>query len=103
MGKKLKWANFWLRRRSQLPFLVIGTLVVVMLFVNEETSVTLNMEYDRRINELKARIKLNNDSSSYYRSHRIAIEGGSADLEHLARERYHMQRPSEDVFLTREP
>ena len=103
MGKKLKIAGWWIRRRSQLPFLVIGTLVVLMLYLNNDTSLTRNMEYDRRINNLKAQIRLNYDSASYYRGHRMAIEGGESDLAHLARERYHMQRPSEDVFLIREP
>lgn len=102
MGKRLKKLSFWMRRRSQLSFIIVGSIVVVMLFVNEETSVKLNMKYDRQISDLKDAIKLNNDSAQYYRKHRMALEQGQADLEYLARERYHMQRPSEDVFIVRE-
>lgn len=91
--------EFWRRRRSAIPFLLIATVIVVMLFLNEETSVKTNMEYEARIHELKTEIQSNLDSAEYYRTHRLAIENGEDDLERLARERYHMQRPTEDVFI----
>lgn len=82
--------------------LVIGTLVVLLLFLNEETSVKLNVEYQNRINDLQREIRLNRDSAAYYRERREAIESGRADLEEIAREQFHMQRPTEDVFLINE-
>lgn len=97
-----KKKGFWARRRSAIPFLAISTVIVVVLFLNEETSVKTNMEYDKRINMLKTEIRHNRDSAEYYRVHRLAIENGESDLEHLARERYHMQRPTEDVFVYEE-
>lgn len=78
---------------------MIASVIVVVLFLNEETSVRTNMEYEGKINELKLAIKHNLDSAEYYRTHRLAIENGEGDLEHLARERYHMQKPTEDVFV----
>ncbi|MDE5903402.1 MAG: hypothetical protein K2O78_08845 [Muribaculaceae bacterium] len=102
MGKKTKKLSFWMRRKSHIPVLAIGTLVVLLLFFNEEASIQLNMEYQDRINELKSEIKLNEDSAAYYRARREAIEHGTSDLEHLAREQFHMQKPSEDVFLIKE-
>lgn len=99
MGKNTKKLSFWVRRRSHLPVLVIGTLVVLLLFFNEETSVKLNMEYQNRINELQKEIRLNEDSAAYYKARRVAIETGTDDLEHVAREQFHMQRPTEDVFI----
>lgn len=102
MGKKTKKLSFWMRRKSHIPVLVIGTLVVILLSLNEETSVKLNMEYQNRINELRQEIKLNEDSAAYYRARREAIEHGTVDLEHVAREQFHMQKPSEDVFLIKE-
>lgn len=102
MGKKTKKLSFWVRRRSHIPVLVIGTLVVLLLFFNEETSVKLNMEYQNRINELRQAIKLNEDSAAYYRARREAIETGQADLEHIAREQFHMQRPTEDVYIVKD-
>ena len=91
--------GFWRRRRGAIPFIVIATVIVVVLFLNEETSVKINMEYEARINDLKKEIQHNRDSAEYYRQHRLAIENGEGDLERLARERYHMQRPTEDVFV----
>lgn len=103
MGRKTRLLNFWLRRRSHLPVIIIGTLVVLMLYLNDETSVSLNMEYDRQIEDLRRQIAEENDSMLHYRRRREAVEAGKADLEHLARENYHMQRPTEDVFILREP
>lgn len=59
----------------------------------------LNMEYEREINRLTMEIKECKDSAAYYRSQREAIIYQKEDLEHLARERFHMQRPTEDVYI----
>lgn len=91
--------SFWQRHKGAIPFIVIATVIVLVLVFNEETSVKTNMEYEARIGELTKEIKSNRDSAAYYHRHRMAIEQGEADLEHLARERYHMQRPTEDVFI----
>lgn len=99
MGKVFKKISFWVRRRSHLPVIAIGSLVVLLLFFNEETSVKLNVEYQNQINNLKKEIKLNEDSAAYYRERREAIVNGESDLEEVAREQFHMQRPSEDVYL----
>lgn len=101
MGK-IKKASFWVRRRSHLPIIVIGTVIVLLLYFNEDTSLTLNMEYEKRIAELKQEIRLNRDSTEYYRTHRRAIQSGEADLEYMAREHFRMQRPTEDVFIINE-
>ena len=99
MSKKTKKASFWVRRRSHIPLLLVGGLVVTLLFFNEDASVSLNMEYERQINSLKREIKECRDSAAYYRQHREALESGQSDLEYIAREQYHMQRPTEEVFL----
>lgn len=91
--------GFWQRRKGAIPFIVIATIIVAVLVLNEETSVKTNMEYEARISELKREIQNNKDSTRYYHTHRMAIEHGEADLERLARERYHMQKPTEDVFV----
>lgn len=103
MSRKLKKASLWVRRRSHLPFLLVGGAVILLLFFNEETSVRLNMKYQKEISELKHQIKLNNDSADYYRRQRMELENDGNNLERVAREQYHMQRPSEDVYLLVEP
>jgi hypothetical protein len=79
--------------------LVIGSIVILLLFFNDETSLSLNLKYEREIRELTEQIKLCCDSAQYYKEKRMAIESGDDDLEHIAREQYHMQRPTEDVFI----
>ena len=73
--------------------IVIGGLIVTVLFFNDETSMKLNMRYQQEINSL------NRDSAEYYRRKREDIMKGADQLERIAREQYHMQRPTEDVFL----
>ena len=102
MGKTVKRANFWVRRRSHIPLIVIGTLVVLLLFFNEDTSISLNMQYEREINNLTEAIAECRDSAAFYRRQREMLIHHSADLEHIAREKFHMQRPSEDVFIIKE-
>lgn len=102
MAKNKVKESFWKRRRGAIPFIVIASVIVVVLFLNEETSVKTNMEYEGRINDLRQEIKHNRDSAQYYREHRLAIENGEGDLERIARERYHMQKPTEDVFVYEE-
>lgn len=81
--------------------LVIGCSVVLILFFNEDTSFSLNMEYDRKINELTDQITSCKDSANYFRIQREAILHENSDLEKIAREKFHMQRPTEDVFILR--
>lgn len=99
MGARLKKISFWLRRRSHLPLVLIGSMMVLLLFFNDETSIALNMEYEKEINRLSLEIKECRDSAAFYRRQREAIIHDSEDLEHLARERFHMQRPTEDVYI----
>ena len=79
--------------------IIIGGIFIGALYLDDETSVKLNMEFDRQINVLKKEIALNHDSARYYRERREGIERGKADLEHMAREQFHMQKPTEDVFI----
>lgn len=99
MGRRIKKMALWVSRKSHLPVIVVGGLVVMVLFFNDETSMQLNMQYQSRINELNAEIKLNRDSAAYYKAKREAIVKGTESLEHIAREQYLMQRPTEDVYI----
>lgn len=73
--------------------------MILLLFFNDDTSITLNMEYQREINELKREISQNRDSAAYYRRKRESVLAGRNELEHLAREKFNMQRPTEDVYV----
>lgn len=91
--------NFWFRRKSHIALVLILGLIVVLLFFNDETSYKLNMQYEEEINMLKRSIKECEDSAAYYRERREALLTGTEELEHIAREEYHMQKGSEDVYI----
>lgn len=99
MSKKSKKLNFWIRRRSHLALLAIGAVVVMVLFFNEDASMKLNMQYQERIRELSLEIRECEDSAAWYRARREALYIDTDELEHVVREEYHMQKPTEDVFL----
>lgn len=99
MGRKLNRFNFWLRRQSHFPVLLVGAGVVLLLFFNEETSVARTRQYDLEIAELQKQIKMARDSAEFYRNARNALMTDAEDLEIVARENYNMQRPSEDVYI----
>ncbi len=99
MSGKIKKLNFWVRRRSHIALFLILGMVVLLLFFNEETSYKLNMEYQEQINSLQREIRICEDSAAYYRARREALITGTEALEHIAREEYHMQKPTEDVFV----
>lgn len=81
------------------PLILVGGVVILLLSLNEETSATRNYSYMREIKELRREIKINEDSAAYYRRKRETLLRSTADLEQVAREQYHMQRPTEDVYV----
>lgn len=102
MSKRIKKFNFWLRRKSHITLIIVGSVIVLVLFVNDETSMRLNMQYEEQIRGLKREIRAAEDSAAWYRSRREALHIGTEELEHVVREQYHMQRSSEDVYLIKE-
>lgn len=93
--------NFWVRRRSHLAPLLLGGLVIAMLIFNEDTSWERNMEYQQQVKKLQEEIKACNDSAAWFRNRRMELLSGDEELEQIAREEYHMQKPTEDVYLIR--
>ncbi|MDE7419499.1 MAG: hypothetical protein K2N35_04750 [Muribaculaceae bacterium] len=90
---------YWYKRSANLPLLIMGVFFIGLLLLNEDASFTQSMMFEKEILRLKKEIKENKDSAAYYRSRRLAIERGDDALEYIAREQYHMKRPTEDVFL----
>ena len=99
MSDKIKKLNFWVRRRSHLAVIAIGSLVIALLFLNEDASWEHNMEYQEQIKALNEEIKTCNDSAEYSRVQRQQLLTGTEELEQLAREEYRMQKATEDVFI----
>lgn len=99
MGKRLKRLNLLVRRRSHLTLLIIVGVIVLLLFFNDDTSLALNLKYQNEINRLQNEIKLNRDSAALYREKRLSVLSGRDELERLARERFNMQKNTEDVYV----
>lgn len=96
--EKIKRIFKWCRRYFSFTLLAVVAFVVFMLFFNEY-SVMKTMEYKREIEELKAQIKLNRDSTEYYREQNARLRTDPATMEKIVREQYHMQRADEDVYI----
>lgn len=99
MGKRLKRLNLLVRRRSHLTLFIIVGVIVLLLFFNDDTSLALNLKYQNEINRLQNEIKLNRDSAALYREKRLSVLAGRDELERLARERFNMQKNTEDVYV----
>lgn len=100
--KKTKKMNFWVRRKSYIAPMLIGGVVIALLFFNDDVSWKNNMEYQNQIKELQMEIKACNDSAEWFRQRRQELLTGNEELEQIAREEYHMQKPTEDVYLLTE-
>jgi len=57
------------------------------------------MEYEEEITRLKAEIKQNNDTLEYYQMLNNSLSTDREEMERIVRERYHMQRTNEDVYV----
>lgn len=99
MSSFSKKAALWYKRGANIPLILIGGLFVGILLLNDDASFSQSMQYEQEIVRLKKEIKECRDSAEFYRSRRLAIQNGGDALEYIAREQYHMNRQSEDVFL----
>lgn len=99
MSKKIKKVNFWVRRRSHLAVIAIGSVVIALLFFNEDAYWRHNMEYQEEIKQLNLAIKECRDSAAYFRMSKEKLLTGTEQLEQIAREEYRMQKPTEDVYI----
>lgn len=89
----------WCRRYLSLSALAIIGALVYVLFLNDN-SVLDHYGYEARIRELQREIRLNRDTLDYYRALNRSLDTDRSTMEQIVREQYHMQHPSEDIFLT---
>ena len=90
------WA--WTRRYISLPLIVAVGYIVFVLFFNEN-SYSRSAELQDEIDRLHAEIKENNDTMLYYLRLNRSLDTDPQTLERIVREKYHMQRPNEDVYI----
>lgn len=97
-GAMWRWTHRYI---SFTLMIVVGALAYVLFF--NENSVMRTYQYEREIDRLQAEIQDNRDSLEYYQLMNHQLNQDPAVMEKVVRENYHMQRPSEDVFLEEAP
>lgn len=88
----------WIRRYVSWPLMVVIAFMAYLLFGNEH-SVMADLEFARQERELLSRIAAYEDTLIYYQRLNSKLDTDPAELEKIVREHYHMQLPSEDVYI----
>lgn len=88
----------WLKRYISLPMLAITAFIAYVLFFNEN-SIGKSLEYNAEIRSLNEKIAQYEDTLRYYDALNRRLDSSPEELERIVREHYHMQRPSEDVYI----
>lgn len=92
----------WIPRWLSIPFVVFSAFILILLFFGENNYIKIS-RYKKQINALKMEIKANEDSAAIYESKVLELNSDRETLERIAREKYGMKRPNEDVFVTNIP
>ncbi|MBQ2235570.1 MAG: septum formation initiator family protein [Muribaculaceae bacterium] len=95
--KRPSWVPRWLN----IPLIIFIAFIVSLLFFGDNNYLKIN-ELKSRINELKAEIKLNEDSAAIYEVKVRELNTDRETLERIAREKYGMKRQNEDVYVVEE-
>ncbi|MDE6645280.1 MAG: septum formation initiator family protein [Muribaculaceae bacterium] len=88
----------WSKRYLKWPFITaIGVMVFLTCF--NDNNAAKYYEYDLEIERLRAEITMHEDTLLHYRSLNDRLGSDPATMERIVREKYHMQRPNEDVYV----
>jgi len=88
----------WLKRYVSPSLLIVLAFVAFVLFFNEN-SVMRSMDYAAQIRDLEEQIAEYEDTLRHYEELNRRLDSDPIELERIVREHYHMQRPSEDVYI----
>lgn len=91
--------NKWLTNLITVPKLVFIGFICSLIFFGDNSCMR-KLEYNDQINELKAEIKANNDSTKIYEAKVRELNTDRETLEKIAREQYGMKRVNEEVYIT---
>ncbi len=88
----------WCRRYISLSLVAItGALAYIMFFTEKSTGETYR--YTRKVEQLKAQLKSEQDSLEYYKRLNKNVYTSVDAMEQVVRENFHMQRANEDVYV----
>lgn len=88
----------WCKRYIRLPFFLTVAAIVCLYFFNDNSALTY-YESQLEISRLKAEIKQNTDTLEHYRALSQSLDREKEAIEKIVRERHHMRRASEDIYL----
>lgn len=88
----------WIKRYISFPLIATVGFIVYLLFLNEN-SVTKSMNYAAEVRSLQTQIAQWEDTLRHYERLNALLDSDPGELERIVRENYHMQRPSEDVYI----
>lgn len=93
-----KGAAAWLKR--YVSFSLIAALAVLSyLTFFTDNSVSTSYAQTLRNDSIRREIAVEEDSLRYYRQLNLLLTTDRNTMEGIVRERFHMQRPDEEVFL----
>lgn len=88
----------WVRRYIRPGFMITASVIAFVLFFNDNSLLT-TYEHEQEIDRLKAEISECRDTLMYYEALNRALDTDVETMERIVRERYHMQRPTEEVYV----
>lgn len=90
--------SFWLFIRKHKYLITVGVFAVIIVFL-DENSIIRRMKYVHEEQVLRSEIEKyrNEYEQSTERLGELAVDSGA--IERVARERYLMKKPNEDIFV----
>ena len=88
----------WCKRYMSLFLVLILGLYAYILFFDDNSYGHI-AELNERIDELHTEIEATRDSMNYYRDLNVKLKSSPEEIDRVARERYFMQGPNEDVYI----
>ena len=88
----------WIKRYFSFSLMVVLAFMAFVLFFNDN-SIAKSYEYAAEIRSLEERISPYEDTLRHYQELNRRLDSDPRELERIVREHYHMQRPSEDVYI----
>lgn len=80
-------------------YLIVLVLFVLVITVASDNSLVRRAAVRREIRSLKGQIERLDKEMTHDQEVLLELSSDSMIMEHLARERYNMQKPDEDVFI----
>ncbi len=88
----------WCKRYISLTFVLVMAFILFVLFFNDN-SIIKSIGYNSVIDSLETEISISRDTFLYYQQLNNSLTSDPQTMERVARERYHMNRINEDVYV----